>query len=438
MSTPSDATRPSPRALVLLHVTSLAAAALAVEQWVELVRVRTNGGAAICDVDEKLSCSTIWNSGFASAVHKWFGVPVAGLGIVWGVTALGLAFFLFRKVKKGEPLGPMLAMNRLWASLGVLSCITFAVASYRIGVACPTCLGTYALVVAHALVAHLMLPKVKTDGEALRLGLPVVAALAGGTWLLALYPGTQTPKATGMELDGPAEPEVLAFFARQSPQMKQAVADIRHGWSNAVAPPEAAAFPPRHLEGPKDAPVKLVEFTDVLCSHCRELLESLSEMKRGMSENAMSIESRHFPLDGECNRQVPQSLGNGVRCLAAKVQICLEPTGRLEAVRDALFANQERLKSKEDVWDIVTAAQLSRAEVEACVAKPQTQEQLDADVRYAMLFNPRGTPIVVVNGKMTPPLGIKPTATFLYGLAMGKGKPDNKYFKDLPPPRSGP
>jgi protein-disulfide isomerase/uncharacterized membrane protein len=415
---------------MLLHVTALAAVALAIYQWVELVMIRTSGAVATCDINETLSCSRIWNSAFASAVHKLFGVPVAGLGVVWGLTALGLAFLLRRKVTRGEPLHPMLAMNRLWAALGVLSCITFAVASFRAGGACPTCLGTYAVVVAHALVAHLMLPKSKTDSEALRLGAPVVAALAGGTWLLALYPGTQTPKSSSMELGGPEEKEVAAYFQKLPPQMKQQVAAVRALWQ-AAPQPDTSAFQPHHFEGPKDAPVKLVEFTDVLCSHCKTLLENLDAMKRGMPATAMSIESRHFPLDSECNPQVSQSMNNGVRCLAARMQVCLEKTDKLEPVRSALFANQEELRTTDRVWELALAAGVNRDEVEACVKKPETQARIEEDVRYAMLFNPRGTPVVLLNGRMIPP-----NPAFIYGMAMGKGDPNNKYFKDLPePPR---
>ena len=47
-----------------------------------------------------------------------------------------------------------------------------------------------------------------------------------------------------------------------------------------------------------------------------------------------------------------------------------------------------------------------------------------------MMFNPEGTPIVVLNGRST-----LPTPSFLYGMAMAKGDADTRYFSRLPPPR---
>ena len=46
-----------------------------------------------------------------------------------------------------------------------------------------------------------------------------------------------------------------------------------------------------------------------------------------------------------------------------------------------------------------------------------------------MEFRPQGTPIVILNGRETPP-----TRSFLFGMVMAKGDAKAKFFQSLPPP----
>ncbi|MHB8876019.1 MAG: vitamin K epoxide reductase family protein, partial [Myxococcaceae bacterium] len=74
---------------VLLLVAALAESLLSLYQWMELVLVRS-GGKAICALNATVNCTTVWNSSFASRIHGLLGVPIAALGLVWGLTAFGL------------------------------------------------------------------------------------------------------------------------------------------------------------------------------------------------------------------------------------------------------------------------------------------------------------------------------------------------------------
>jgi protein-disulfide isomerase len=180
--------------------------------------------------------------------------------------------------------------------------------------------------------------------------------------------------------------------------------------------------------GPAEAPVKLVEFTDILCSHCRALIATLEELKKAVPPENLSIEPRYFPLDSECNKKVSISKGDGVRCLGAKAQICLEGTADYWKLREEMFENQNAL-SKEMILAIAGKA-LTKEKLQACLDAPETQARIDEDVAYAMLFKPTGTPIVVLNGRETLPV-----PAFLYGMMLSKGDPQTKYFAKLPPPR---
>src|SRR4051812_39649124 len=100
MTDTSSRTALSPWAPLLLLGFAFLEALLAVYQWMELIVVR-GGGAAVCSVNETVNCATVWSSPFASRVHGLVGMPVAGLGLVWGLTAFALSALLTGRALRG-------------------------------------------------------------------------------------------------------------------------------------------------------------------------------------------------------------------------------------------------------------------------------------------------------------------------------------------------
>ncbi len=414
---------------MLLAAIGFAQAGLAVWQWLELVAVQA-GGKAVCSLSETIDCARVWQSDFAHRLHGLTGLPIAGLGLEWALAACGLALWLLRASSKGGDTKPIELSVKAWAALGALSCITFGVASARLGILCPTCLLTYLLTATYAGVAFAMLPKPPLPELASLAGaLPRALVLAIPLHLVLLYPASRTPKPSELAASrGLTDEQVMEYFAHLPPMEAQATADARAAWLSARVP-DVAAPATRQRYGPADAPVKIVEFTDVLCGHCRALVGTLNQLKGAVPEGRLSIEPRYFPLDGECNPMAGPPKGDGVRCLGAKLQLCLEGTPQYWAVRDALFENQASLNTTARVWEVATEHGANRAALEACIASSTTAEKLANDVAYAMAYNIEGTPLVLVNGRETMGLG-----PFLLGLAMAKGDAQSKFFSKLPPP----
>lgn len=411
---------------------SAGSALLAVWQWMELLVVKA-GGAATCTFTATVDCAQVWESDFAARVHDLTRLPIAALGLEWALTAFGLSLWLVHRTLAGGDGKALEASLEVWAAIGFLSCITFAVASARLGVLCPSCLLTYALTTGFAAVAFTALPQpaVLDVGPLLR-ALPRALLLVVPLHLGLLYPASLTPKSTGTGMgthaNGPSEEQVLDYFSRLTPPEAQATADARAEWLSAKVP-DAPPPPARQRWGPAGAPLEIVEFTDVLCGHCRSLLGLLAQLKKAVPPGRISIEPRYFPLDGECNPHAGKAKGDGIRCLGAKAQICLEGRPEYWAVRDALFEHQASLDT-EKILSLATANGLSRAELERCVTSPATAERLNEDIAWAMANHIDGTPLVLVNGRAAPPVG-----PFLFGMAMGSGDPNTKYFAKLPPAR---
>jgi serine/threonine-protein kinase len=192
-----------------------------------------------------------------------------------------------------------------------------------------------------------------------------------------------------------------------------------------------AHAPARRLYGSAAAPVKIVEWTDSKCPHCKMLVEAVAALKKRVPEGKLSLEARQYPIDGMCNPSIPpqHTDGSGVRCLAAKAQICLESAPDFWELRERLFAAQAELTGPK-VMEIASSGSVKRSQLEQCLNSPDTVTRIQEDVTYAQQHDIHGTPLVVVNGR-----GVLPSIPFLYALAMTDGNPDAPAFKVLPAPR---
>jgi hypothetical protein len=139
------------------------------------------------------------------------------------------------------------------------------------------------------------------------------------------------------------------------------------------------------------------------------------------------VESRFYPLDGGCNAQIRRPPADPVRCLAPRVQICLEGQPGAGALAGALFAEQRTLTT--DRVYVLAAPYGTRAALEACVASEETARKLAADVALAARYEPEGTPLVLVNGRLGSAL-----PPFLYAIVLARGSADHPAFASLPPP----
>ncbi|WNZ61147.1 vitamin K epoxide reductase family protein [Myxococcus sp. MxC21-1] len=292
------------RGALALLVLGLAESGLSIFQWMQLLTLR-GGGSTVCGVSDTVNCETVWNSAFASRVHDLVGLPVAALGLVWGLVAVGLSAVFLAWARSGRPVRPAANGLRLVAAAGLVSVGVFAVASAQSGALCPTCLATYALVVAFAGVAWKGLPGPLLPGAGeWGATLKWTAGVTAAVFLATLLPGRATPKASeasGAALLPPAPqvastqtpgvtpqtppppPASLEEFLRSlPPQHQQFIADALAAYRSET--PQPAAAPARHRYGPVDAPVKIVEWTDSKCPHCKMLVEELSALKKRVPE----------------------------------------------------------------------------------------------------------------------------------------------------------
>ena len=154
--------------------------------WTELISSRS-GGQVFCPLGEAASCTALWDSGFATAIHTATGLPIAGWGLIWGLVALAVAVALLGADRSVLLLGMLVAT----AAAGTVAVLVLMVVSIAAGTICGNCLLTYLLVCGFVGVVFST-----TRGLApadLARGGAATAALTAVFLVVLLYPGSRTP-----------------------------------------------------------------------------------------------------------------------------------------------------------------------------------------------------------------------------------------------------
>lgn len=436
-----EVTPANPRVLIALAALGGNAALWAVFLWYELLESRA-GGTPFCGFGG--DCAALWDGPFASTVQAATGLPVAGWGLVWGLVAVALPLVAWMRLE--EPWNrATLAATELNAMAGLVGVGLLLTVSYREGGFCTNCALTYGLTIAYGLLALFGL------GSPLRSALPRGVAVAAGAtalaWLALLTPGMRTPPsnadhglgaiagdntASNDDAARPDVPSVEEFLAAMEPPVLQGISD---SLAILVDSPTPTMDSPAPLSiGAPGAPVRFTEWTDILCGHCAQLHVTMEYFKSALPPGSFSVEARHFPLDGNCNAHLDVRGPESIRCLAARAQICVEPTGQGFEYAGALFRQQHGQADTELTEDSIytlAAPFLDRPSLEACMASPATDARLRADVDDAWKFKPRGTPLVLVNGRQGTQYG-----PFLFAMALAGGDPNHPAFAQLPEPRA--
>ncbi len=417
-------------------VTALAGALTSLYQWIELHELRTTGEAPLCSVTETVDCAVIWNAPLSTLIHQTTGIPFPGWGLVWSAIVLFLGVMLLFPRATVSVANWALAL-RLTGSIAALVSIGLLIYSITIGVLCPTCLIFYICV---GIATYVSFRHISTaNADWLMAGLQSIALLAIGV-LLVVYPGMQTPlderglrilpqaaTSTSQPM-GDIEP-VSEFINSLNPELKQVLSDTRFLHKN--APSIARSTENKRITfGPTASPVHIVEWIDIRCPHCRDLHLALDEIGKVTEPGSWHLETRHYPLDAECNGNIPRSDNTGVRCLAAKMLICLAGTEAEKPARSAFFEQQKEL-NVELLWSIAATNEAERKTLESCVSEKSTEQALQQDIAYAETHGIQGTPLTVINGRAAPAL-----PALIYALILARGDYDHHAFGSLPPPNA--
>jgi protein-disulfide isomerase len=149
----------------------------------------------------------------------------------------------------------------------------------------------------------------------------------------------------------------------------------------------SAQTPPGPLEqGPKDAPLTILVFSDFECPFCARLVPVLKQIAE-RNQQDVRIVFKSFPLDIHRN-----AISAHEAALAASL------SGRFWAMHDALFADQARL-SRKDLIETGRHVGVPTGAIEQAIDRRAFRERIERDIQDGHDLGVVATPTLFVNGR---------------------------------------
>ena len=146
-----------------------------------------------------------------------------------------------------------------------------------------------------------------------------------------------------------------------------------------------------HALGRPDAPLTMVEFTDLQCPYCRQyMLTSFDEIRKNWIDTGkLRYVTRDFPLDIHA-----QAMN------AARAARCSGEQGKFWEMHIALLRNANLL-TPQYIAQTASDLKLDTAAFAACAASTKHDEAIRSDMAEGLKIGVNGTPMFVV-GRSTP------------------------------------
>jgi uncharacterized membrane protein/protein-disulfide isomerase len=355
----------------------ITASVMTIEHFFRANYPKTIFAGSFCDISAFFNC----DSSAFSEISQIMGVPLGFFGMFMGLlVVLGTVF-------------PSEAFERTNKSLSLLNFIgVIALFSYSVialGSLCLLCSGYYLFsIFSFVLFAVYGIDRVTRNPlkrwvrPSIKLILVFALAAAAGAYGMIEYHNARKEAQMGTSVN-----IVKQFY--ELPQVP---------WPSVISPLWTA----KSTEAFEDAPIRIVEYGDLLCSDCLYLngqFERLKEEFKGKINVAFQI----FPLEGLCNDVVPRkaNLHPGACELA---YIAAYDPSKFKAIHDEVWANFRAARDPE--WRRELA---KRYGVEAAYDDPNVRETIRVQVETGKEYEQtssehpygiRSTPTLIINNRM--------------------------------------
>jgi uncharacterized membrane protein len=332
---------------------------------------------SVCDISAFFNC----DSSAFSAISNFAGVPMGYFGLIVGLlVALGAVF----------PSERFERTNKTLALLNVVGVVVlFLVSVFYMRSLCLYCTGFYLFsIFSYVLFAKYGIDKGEQSFVA-RYSRPSMVHLAtyGVLTLAGAYAFAQFTEAKHSAQSGGVAARVVQEFYNLPEVATPSI--ISPHWTV------------RSTEKFEDAPIQIIEYTDLLCPDCLYLVQQLDELKEEFA-GKINIAFQHFPLEGKCNEVVEKDLHPGACDL--HYMAAYDPDKFLQ-IHDEIFANFREAKTNEE-WRTDLAR---RHGVEGGPTDSATIELVHSIVNTGMEYEKtsdrfahgiRSTPTMIINNRM--------------------------------------
>jgi uncharacterized membrane protein len=379
----------------------LGAVASSASLWVHYRLLHDPLYTSFCDVSSTFSCT----EAYTSAYGMTFGVPTALVGVVFFAAVLVLIALCTRSPQARAHLpGYLFAVS----TLGLAGVLYYAYASFVVlGAVCLLCVGSYVATIGLFLTSGAASKDPMTSlpgriaSDLRRLVSTPAALAAAAAFALAVVAAVVT---FPMPAASAATPTTSAATAE--PAVAQAAAlPAVSGPALAELEKYLAAQPREMVMVPGEgAAVVIVKFNDYQCPPCgmtyREYKPILEKWQK-QAPGRVKFVTKDYPLDPECNAQVPNGMHQAACEAAVGVRLAREK-GKADAMEAWLFANQPSMTPT----SVREAARMIGGVTDFEARYPRTLELVKGDIAQGGQLKVSGTPTFFMNGMRLP--GLRP------------------------------
>jgi protein-disulfide isomerase/uncharacterized membrane protein len=376
---------------------------------------KLTGGAheSFCTIGAQFNCDKINASNWSTL----FGTPIA----VYGFIFYGLIFYLAFAFLA---LGSVLVADVLVVLTGgsvLYSVFLFFISKFFIGTLCLVCIGLYA-VSAVTFSCAFILGRERRITERVSSGLKgilffprafftvkgasAVISTVGLIFFVSLFLGVgtlekkfehvlRTKQIKKLETKSPSSTGELTLYDQWKRSEK-----VDFQLSDEDGPLRDFSH------GPLNAPVKIVEFSDLECPACKYAYGVLEELI-ARYPGKIYLVHKHFPLDMSCNPGLSRSI-HDFACTASTLAQCGGAQGKFWETVDVLFnwdysaSPSNASEATSQIIATLTASGLKQDELEQCLKNGKALEKVKRDTALGQELAIHGTPSLWVNGKRLP------------------------------------
>ncbi len=336
---------------------------------------------SFCKIGSAFDCDATALSSYSSI----FGMPTSALGMVAYTFFILLALNIFFSLtdgneEKSRASAKVLAITSL---LGLIPTLFLALNSFLvIKTICLMCLAAYFLNLGLAVFSFLLYKSLdpKKEKFSLKLGTPF--------WIVFGV-------LAALQLLGPT---IIDKNISQGPGMDSAMEDLflndhLSGKVNNFTTEGAAT------QGPADAHITVVEFSDMQCPACARSALTLPPILKNYPSSVRLV-YKNFPLDSGCNSGIKSAM-HPYACLAAKTGFCILKAKGSETFfqfKHAMFVAQSKMNA-EMIKNEALNLGLDVTALDSCVNDPQTHQAIVDQINGGLNAKVESTPSIYVNGR---------------------------------------
>lgn len=335
---------------------------------------------SLCTISASLNCDAAASSAFSEVA----GIPVAILGGVFSFLLFGLVLFLkFDWIERS--VFALTTVRFMLLTAAITSVLMGFISVFYIKVACPFCVGTYVFSFLQlflgwhlfATTEKLQLSHYFSEYRSHLIFLACVPVLA---WA---FSGMMNQKY-GLDEVQRLTPEKITQWKASPLQIFSATDGL--------------------IKAGTDSKITVVEFADFKCSHCKVASQTIDSFLKGNPD--VTFIYKPFPLDGACNKGIPNK-GDGSRCTLAAWALCAEKTQKRGwDVHHWIFENQQKLSAVSDLKpylsELETELKIDTAALTQCSESSETYDIINRTADEGTKADVQGTPTIFMNGRKLP------------------------------------